>query len=71
MTFMHIYYPESKFGEFTDIDGTIVFYTRVNALAQPSSVVLDLGCRAIYPFHDLPIGLVLCIKDLLQDFCVL
>jgi ubiquinone/menaquinone biosynthesis C-methylase UbiE len=44
MTLMHTYYPESKFGDFTDIDGTIVFYTRVNALAEPSSVVLDLGC---------------------------
>jgi ubiquinone/menaquinone biosynthesis C-methylase UbiE len=41
---MHIYYPESKFGDFTDIDGTIVFYTRVNSLIKPSSVVLDFGC---------------------------
>lgn len=44
MNFMHVYYPESKFGDFTDIDGTIAFYTRIQALVQPSSVVLDFGC---------------------------
>lgn len=38
------YYPESRFGGFTDSDGTILFYTRVNALLQPSSNVLDFGC---------------------------
>ncbi len=44
MTSMHIYYPESKFGDFTDIDGTIAFYIRVNSLIKPSFVVLDFGC---------------------------
>ena len=39
-----IYYPESKFGGFTDIDGTIAFYIRVNSLINHSSVVLDVGC---------------------------
>lgn len=39
-----IYYPESRFGGFTDIDGTILFYARVNALVNSSSVVLDIGC---------------------------
>jgi SAM-dependent methyltransferase len=38
------YYPESRFGGFTDIDGTIAFYLRVNALLDPSFVVLDVGC---------------------------
>jgi len=38
------FYPESEFGGFTDIDGTIIFYTRVNALLQPSFTVLDVGC---------------------------
>ena len=37
-------YPESRFGGFTDVDGTVRFYTRVNALIEPSFVVLDLGC---------------------------
>lgn len=41
---MHIFYPESKFGDFTDIDGTIAFYIRVNSLIKPSSAVLDFGC---------------------------
>jgi len=38
------FYPESQFGGFTDIDGTIAFYTRVHALLTPASVVLDYGC---------------------------
>lgn len=42
--FQNMYYPESVFGGFTHLDGTIAFYSRVNALLQPSSVVLDIGC---------------------------
>jgi SAM-dependent methyltransferase len=38
------FYPESTFGGFTDIDGTVVFYARVNALVQPSFVAVDFGC---------------------------
>lgn len=37
-------YPESKFGGFTDIDGTVVFFNRVNALLASDDVVLDVGC---------------------------
>lgn len=44
MDYKSIYYPESKFGGFTDVDGTIAFYIRVNSLISPSSVVLDVGC---------------------------
>jgi SAM-dependent methyltransferase len=42
--FQDIFYPESKFGGFTDIDGTIAFYARINALLEPSFTVLDAGC---------------------------
>ena len=38
------FYPESQFGGFTDIDGTIIFYARVNSLINASSVFLDVGC---------------------------
>lgn len=38
------FYPETAFGAFTDIDGTIAFYLRVNALLGPSFTVLDVGC---------------------------
>ncbi|MBP6822028.1 MAG: class I SAM-dependent methyltransferase [Acidobacteria bacterium] len=49
MEYLNIYYPESRFGGFTDVDGTILFYTRVKALVEPSSVVLDVGCgRGMY-----------------------
>jgi len=44
MNWQEKYYPESKFGKFTDIDGTIAFYARVNALLSANSVVLDVGC---------------------------
>jgi SAM-dependent methyltransferase len=44
MAFKHIYYPESRFGGFTDIDGTMAFYVRVNALLEPHFVVIDFGC---------------------------
>jgi len=49
MNYLNIYYPESRFGGFTDVDGTITFYTRVKALVDSSSVVVDVGCgRGMY-----------------------
>lgn len=44
MEFKKIFYPESKFGGFSDIDGTIAFYNRVNSLLTPDATVLDVGC---------------------------
>jgi len=38
------FYPELRFGGFTDVDGTIRFYSRVNALLEPGFVVVDVGC---------------------------
>jgi len=38
------FYPEVIFGGFTDIDGTVAFFNRVNSLLDPSFVVLDVGC---------------------------
>ncbi|MDO8512253.1 MAG: class I SAM-dependent methyltransferase [bacterium] len=38
------FYPESKFGGFTDVDGTIAFFNRVNSLINSSFVILDVGC---------------------------
>ncbi|TLD68414.1 methyltransferase domain-containing protein [Phragmitibacter flavus] len=49
MNYRGRFYPESKFGNFTDVDGTIAFYTRVHSLLQPNDVVIDVGCgRAEY-----------------------
>ena len=39
-----LFYPESTFGGITDIDGSVAFYCRVNALLQPSFVAVDFGC---------------------------
>lgn len=44
MSFEKLFYPESRFGGFTDVDGTIAFFVRVNALLKPSFTVLDVGC---------------------------
>jgi len=44
MDYKQKFYPEVKFGGFSDVDGTIAFFNRVNALLQPSFTVLDVGC---------------------------
>ena len=60
MDYTGSFYPESKFGGFTDINGHIVFYTRVNALIASASVVLDVGCgRGAYGEDPLPIVLLI------------
>jgi SAM-dependent methyltransferase len=38
------FYPEARFGGFTDIDGTVAFFNRVNSLIESTFVVLDVGC---------------------------
>ena len=38
------FYPETTFGGFTRVDGTMAFYLRVRSLLCPDSVVLDVGC---------------------------
>jgi SAM-dependent methyltransferase len=44
MTNLEKFYPESRVGGFTDVDGTVVFFSRVQSLVRPSDVVLDVGC---------------------------
>jgi SAM-dependent methyltransferase len=44
MTMQEKFYPETLFGGYTDIDGTVAFFSRVNTLLDPSFVVLDVGC---------------------------
>ena len=44
MSFVQQFYPESRFGGFTDVDGSVAFYSRINALLKPDSLVLDVGC---------------------------
>jgi SAM-dependent methyltransferase len=43
-TFKQRCYPEAQFGGFSDHDGAVRFYSRVNALLSPDTVVLDIGC---------------------------
>jgi len=44
MKYLERFYPEIRFGGFTDVDGTIAFYIRVNSLITSASIVLDFGC---------------------------
>lgn len=49
------FYPETRFGGFTDIDGTVAFFSRVNSLLDPSYAVLDVGCgRGSYSEGSVP-----------------
>jgi SAM-dependent methyltransferase len=38
------FHPETAFGGFTDIDGSIGFYVRVQELLSPDATALDVGC---------------------------
>lgn len=56
MKYKEQFYPEARFGGFSDIDGTIAFFNRVNALLQPSFTVLDVGCGVgMYAEDPLPL----------------
>jgi len=44
MSYLNLYYPESRFGGFTDVDGTITFYNHVHSFITSESIVLDVGC---------------------------
>ena len=47
------WYPETNFGGFADVDGTVRFYTRVNSLLTESATALDVGCgRGWYEADD-------------------
>lgn len=55
MSFLEEFYPETRFGGFSDIDGTVTFYSRINSLLNPSFVVLDIGCgRGLYTDDAVP-----------------
>jgi SAM-dependent methyltransferase len=41
---MDFFFPESRFGGFTRLDGTLAFYSRVQALSGADTVVIDFGC---------------------------
>jgi SAM-dependent methyltransferase len=54
--FKERHYPETRFGGFTDVDGTIAFYTRVQSLLTESSIVLDVGGgRGAYADDKVPV----------------
>ncbi len=44
MDYQTLFCPESRFGGFSDVDGTIAFAERVRALLYAEDSVLDVGC---------------------------
>lgn len=44
MSLLNENYPESYFGDYSDIDGTVVFYGRINSIITAEMTVLDVGC---------------------------
>src|ERR1035437_5733267 len=42
--YLKLGYPEAEFGGFSDVDGTVAFYSRVSALLTPDMSVVDFGC---------------------------
>lgn len=56
MAMLKLFFPEARFGGFSDIDGTIAFFNRINSLLDPSYVVLDVGCgRGAHDEDPIPI----------------
>ena len=62
-SYKEIFYPESRFGGFTDINSTMVFYTRINSLLDSSCTVLDVGCGRGGAMED-PIDIRRNLRDL-------
>jgi SAM-dependent methyltransferase len=53
--YKHIFYPESRFGGFSNVDGTLAFYHRVNSLVKQDTTVIDVGCgRGAYQDDPVP-----------------
>jgi SAM-dependent methyltransferase len=44
MSYLETFYPEARYGGFSKVDGTVAFYSRVNALIGKEFRVLDVGC---------------------------
>jgi SAM-dependent methyltransferase len=50
------FYPETDVGGFSRVDGTIEFYTRVNALLESEATVLDFGAGRGVGLQDDPVA---------------
>lgn len=50
------FFPETAAGGFSHVDGTIGFYTRINALLQPQMTVLDFGAGRGQGLQDDPVS---------------
>jgi len=46
------FYPESNIGGFSDVDGTVNFFSQIAAVLQPTDYVLDFGAGRGEPLFD-------------------
>ena len=58
------FYPESRFGGFSDLDGTVAFYGRIQALLDTGMTVLDVGCGRGAGLMDDPVAYRRKLRDL-------
>lgn len=63
MTSVDRYYPENRFGGFTDADGSLLFYARVQELIPNGAAVLDVGCGRGMQAND-PVAVRRALRDL-------
>lgn len=55
MSYLETFYPEAAYGGFSRVDGTVAFFSRVNALLEPGFTILDVGCgRGEYAEDPVP-----------------
>ena len=52
---LHAFYPEARFGGFTRVDGTVAFFSRINALVTSDMTLLNIGCGRGASFVDDPL----------------
>lgn len=53
--YKYTFYPSSRFGDYSEIDSTVIFYQRVNSLLDKSATLLDIGCGRGYHVEDIRI----------------
>ena len=46
------FYPEAQYGGFSEVDGTVRFYSRLHSIAPEQGTILSVGCGRPQPSQD-------------------